>query len=306
MNLTDDIEKQIDDVYRAGVRSFKIYLNSIKVNNEFLYRTFKKIGSLNCKALVHCEDAVIIEHLKKKLLSENKLGCKNIPEYRPDFLEYFSIVSASILAENLGTELYIVHLSTASGAKYIEMAKKRGVKIYAETCPQYLLLTDEVYKKKDGFLFTCTPPFRKKEDNEYLWKMLKKEIISFIATDHCPFLKKQKIAFSQDFTKYLYGLPGIEYSPIIMISEMRKRKFSYPLISRLLSTNAAKYFGLFPELGIIKENSKADLFVYNPAGQQILSWKNWKINSDFNQFEGMKVNGSIETVIFDGKILRNN
>jgi len=103
---------------------------------------------------------------------------------------------------------------------------------------------------------------------------------------------------------YVYGLPGIEFSPILMISEMRKRKFDYPKISRLLSTNAAKYFNLYPRIGVIKERAAADLFIYNPEGEYKLTCKNWKINSDINQFENWKVSGRIETVVFDGKIAR--
>jgi len=306
MNLTGDLEEQMNDAYRAGVKSFKVYTNSIKVNSEFLFRVIKKAGQLKAKVLIHCEDALIIEYLKKQLHLKNKRGCRYIPASRPDFLEYYSLISVAALAEHLGAEVYIVHLSSAISADFIKEARARGVKIKAETCPQYLLLTDEVYSKKDGFLYTCTPPFRKKKDTEKLWEMLKKEIIEFIATDHCPFLKSQKIEFSDSFVNYVYGLPGIQFSPLIMISEMRKRKFEFPLISRLLSVNASRYFGLYPEIGAIREGSKADLFIYNPAGKTVLSYRNWKINSDFNQFEGWSVSGNISTVIFDGCICKLN
>ncbi|MBP7652998.1 amidohydrolase family protein [Candidatus Dependentiae bacterium] len=305
MNLSDNLEEQIDRVFKAGVKSFKIYMNSVKTNSEFLYRAIKKISSLKGKILLHCEDAVIIEYLKKKLHNENKRGCGNIPASRPDYLELYSIANAAILAENLDAEIYVVHLSTASGAEYIKQMQKQGVKISAETCAQYLLLTDDIYKKKDGFLFTCTPPFRKKRDNEVLWDSIKNETIKFISTDHCPFLKKQKQRFSGSFVDYVYGLPGVEFSPVLMISEMRKRKFDYSKISRLLSTNAAKYFELYPEIGVIKAGSKADLFVYNPDCRQKLSCRNWKTNCDFYQFENRVVDGKIEIVIFDGEIVKN-
>lgn len=306
MNLTSDIEKQIEDVFKAGVKSFKIYLNSIKTNSEFLYRAIKKIGELNGKVLLHCEDAVIIEYLKKKLHNDNKRGPENIPESRPDYLELYSIMNAAVLAENLDAEIYVVHLSTAAGAEFIKKAQKKGIKINAETCAQYLLLTDAVYKKKDGYLFTCAPPFRKKKDNEALWNSLKSETVKFISTDHCPFLKDQKKKFSDSFINYVYGLPGVEYSPVLMISEMEKRKFDYPKIGRLISTNAAKYFGLYPETGAIKEGSKADLFVYNPNKPQKLSCKKWKSNCDFYQFENRIVNGTIEIVIFDGNLIKKD
>ncbi len=301
MNLTDDLEKQIEEAFKCGVTSFKIYLNSIRTTTEFLYRAFSKIAELKGRILLHCEDASIVEYLKKELHNAGRRSAKYIPASRPEFVEYHSIVSCSIIAEVTGAEIYIVHLSTGRGAAYIAEAQKRGVKISVETCPQYLLLTDEIYKRRNGHIFTCTPPFRKKEDNEILWKYLKNEVIKFIGTDHCPFTKMQKDKFSDSFVNYVYGLPGIQFSPVLMISEMRKRGFDYPLISRLLSTNAAKYFGLYPRLGVLKENSTADLFIYNPSIEQKLSYKNWLINSDFNQFEGHIVNGQIETVIFEGK-----
>jgi dihydropyrimidinase len=304
MHLSDDIENQIEEISELGVKSFKIYLNNPNTNSELLYRCFKKVKEINGKILLHCEDYSIIEFLKNELKKNNKISSEYIPESRPDFLEYYSITQCAILAEQLGTEIYIVHLSSGKSAKLICELQNRGIKINAETCSQYLLLTDSVYKKKDGYIYTCTPPFRKKEDNKILWDYLKQEIIKFIATDHCPFMLNQKEKYKNDFTKFVYGLPGVEISPILMISEMKKRNFDFPLISRLLSTNIAKYFNLFPSIGVLKNGSYADLFIYNPNDKTILSHKTWKTNCDFNQFEGWECDGKIENVILNGKIIK--
>jgi len=167
MRLTDDLEKQISDVFKAGAHSFKIYLNSKTVNSEFLFRAFRAIAKLGGKILLHCEDGAIIEFLKKELHSQKKRSCKYIPESRPAYLELHSIITAATLAKNLNAEIYIVHLSTGAGAKFIEAAQQSGVKINAETCPQYLLLDDSVYKRKDGYFNKISNRKKNRENSSY-------------------------------------------------------------------------------------------------------------------------------------------
>lgn len=301
MRLSADLEQQIRAVARRGVRSFKLYLNSPAMTSEFLHRAFAAIAAVKGRALLHCEDGPIIEFLRQRLHRAGKRAARYLPESRPAALEVASIVQAVALARLSGVKLYIVHLSTGEGAHIVALARQAGLAIVAETCPQYLLLDESIYRRRDGHVYTCTPPLRTKKDNAILWQALQHEAINFLATDHCPFTRAQKDRFRASFVNYVYGLPGVGMATPLMLSEMRRRKFSFPLMGRLLATNAARYFGLYPRFGVIRPGATADLFLYDPRQSYRLSDRAGLC--DFNQFAGRLVNGRVTTTLLGGRVV---
>ncbi len=300
MRMSDDLEQQIADVAACGVRSFKLYLNSPQMNTEFLYRALRAISEVKGRALLHCEDGTLTEYLKRTYHAAGKRAAKYLPESRPAVLEIMALTQALILARECRTPLYIVHLSTGAGARAVAAAQATGLDVAAETCPQYLLLDESIYRRRDGHRYTCTPPLRTAADREVLWALLRDEIISCLGTDHCPFTKQQKDRGRASFVNYVYGLAGVETGPALMLTEMRKRNFGWPLMGRLLATNAARLFGLYPRVGVIAPGARADLFLYDPHGTHRLSCREWHMQSDVSQFEGWKLHGRISTVLTTG------
>jgi len=306
MRLADDLEAQIAAVAKRGVRSFKLCLNSPAMTSEFLWRAFAAIARVDGIALLHCEDGQIVEYLKRTLHAAGKRAARFIPASRPASLETAALAQALTLARAHGTRLYIVHLSTGEGAQLIALAQQAGLPIVAETCPQYLLLDESIYRGRNGHLPTCTPPMRTKGDNAELWHALQHETISCLATDHCPFTRAQKNRFKASFVDYVYGLPGLGTAVPLLLSEMTRRKFPLPLMGRLLATNAARTFGLYPHLGVIRPGAAADLFLYDPRRPYRLPAQAG--NCDWSPFAGRRVSGAVTTTIMDGQVafLRGN
>lgn len=306
MRLDDDIEEQIYEISDFGVRTFKIYLNSVKTTDLFLYRAFKAIKNINGIAVLHCEAGDIIEYNKALLHNEGKVSVENHPLSRPDYLESFAIAKVIEIAKFFDTNIYIVHLSTEKGLNLIRRNKSNLSFLECETAPHYLLLTQEKYYSEKGYYYTCCPPFRKENDNEALWNGLRDETIKVIATDHCPFTANQKEKFADSFINYVFGLPGLETAYPIILSEGLARGFSINQIVKWYSTNPAKLFNLFPSKGVIQEGCDADLIIYNPD----IIWEinHAKLHSDcgFNQFDGLKIKGKIENTFISGKLFDPN
>jgi dihydropyrimidinase len=302
INTETDISKEIYEIAKQGVFTFKLYLNSPTVTDLFLYKCFKAIKSVGGIALIHCEPGDMVEYLKQKFYNENKRSVFMHPKSRPDYFEEFAIRKCIDIAKFFDTNIYIVHLTTQKGLDLIKQEQKNLSFLECEVAPHHLLLTENIYSKDNGYYYTCCPPLRKKKDNENLWNGLKKNIIKNIATDHCPFTVEQKEKFSDSFTNYVFGLPGVETSYNIMLSEGKKRGFSLNQIVKLCSTNPAKLFRLFPDRGVIREGSIADIVIYNPEHKWKINHKKLLMNCDFNQFNGLNINGKIEKTFINGKL----
>jgi dihydropyrimidinase len=204
--------------------------------------------------------------------------------------------------------LYIVHLSNALGLSFITAAKARGQRnLYAETCPQYLFLDDSRYAlpNNEGLKFIMCPPLRKCADNERLLAALVADIDT-VATDHCPFFfHTQKVAFGKDdFTKCPSGAPGIEERLPLLFSEgVVKKRITLRRFVDLVATNPAKLFGLYPQKGVIKEGSDADIVIVDAEKKWTLNSATLHANVDYSAYEGMKVQGVFERVISRGAII---
>ena len=181
-----------------------------------------------------------------------------MPLTRPVQVEREAITRLLNIAEIADAPVYIVHLSSEEGLLSILEAKKRGVKVYVETCPQYLLLNDSYYGEKDsnsfeGAKYVMSPPLRKQCDQDALWNGIKSGEIATIGTDHCSFnYKGQKEIGIEDFSKIPNGAPGVEHRmALIYTYGVLSGKISLKEMVALTSTNAAKLFGLFPQKGTI-------------------------------------------------------
>jgi dihydropyrimidinase len=294
-----------------GYTSFKMYMIYAKQgmisDDAALFEALEETSRFGGMVSVHAESARVLDLLIDRY--HNPQAMKKYGAYchalsRPNYIEAEAVQRAVKWAEATGGKLYIVHMSTADGAEIIHDAKRRGLHVYAETCPQYLLLDDSVFKKPNGYLYGTCPQVKKKADSDRLWQALADGDISVVATDTCTFTKKQKAMWQGDFTKIPYGMPGVEtLLPLVYTFGVGKKRISETQLVKLLCTNPAKLMGLYPEKGTIAVGSDADLVVFDPNKKVTLSYKNLQTNCDWSAYEGFKLKGYPDMTISRGEIV---
>ena len=203
--------------------------------------------------------------------------------------------------------LYLVHLTNALALGFIKDARARDQKnLYAETCPQYLLLDEGLYDLPgmEGFKYLMCPPLRSAPDREALWHGLASDIDT-IATDHCPFFfESQKVLGKDDFTKCPSGAPGIEERvPLVFSEGVSKKRLTLRRFTELCCSTPAKLFGLYPQKGVIREGSDADLVIIDPAKRVVLGRDNLHSNVDYSAYEGFDVRGYPVYTISRGEVI---
>ena len=192
----------------------------------------------------------------------------------------------------------------------MEAARKRGQKVYAETCPQYLLLDDSVYFNEDysqAARYVCAPPIREKGQQALLWKALRRGDIQTISTDHCSFTLEQKDAGREDFTKIPGGLPGVETRGELIYSYgVAAKRITAQRMCLALSENPARMYGLFPRKGHLRPGADADIVVYDPGASHVIRADDCVANVDYNPYEGFVTAGGIRQVWLRGNLAVEN
>ncbi|MFB6291638.1 MAG: dihydropyrimidinase [Candidatus Bipolaricaulia bacterium] len=283
----EDLKKAVD----LGVTSFKFFTAYGESNRRTpdgeLREAFSTIDRLGGKSMVHCENDEIVRHEREKLRRSGKTSIKNHPKSRPDISESLAVDKITHIAGRAGGNPHLAHLTTGESIDLLEEGKKTVGALTGETCPQYLLLTESSYEGDQGYLYAATPPLRKAEDREALWRGLEEGLIDSVATDHCPFTNDQKEPFKNDFLNIPQGLPGIEtLAPLLFTEGVDEDRLSIERVVQLISENPAKIFGLYPEKGSLAIGTDADLVVLDPTKEKVLNADNLHMNSDFNPYAG--------------------
>lgn len=320
IDWNEDIAKEMEDMINEGITSFKMYMaytNTLKVNDGAIYEALEKSKEIGGLIGFHCENGEIIDLLVQRAIRNGNTEPKYHPLTRIDMVEKEAIERLINIAEMTDAPVYVVHLSTKKGLEAIKEGRKRGVKVYTETCPQYLLLNDKCYEgtKEDEFngaKFVMSPPLRKEYDKEALWEALINGDIEITSTDHCSFnYKGQKELGRGDFSKIPNGAPGVEHRMALLYTYgVAKGRISLNKFVEITSTNAAKIFGMYPEKGTIQIGSDADILVWDPDYEGIITYKEQYQNVDYTPYEGFKQIGRVkhvflngEKIVFDGHIL---
>ncbi len=307
-----EIEKEIDDMYAAGISSFKVYMTypAMMIGDEAMYKALKKLKEKGGICGVHCENSGVINALIEEKKAAGEMGVSSHPETRPDFLEAEAVSRLLRIAQAVDIPVVIVHLTNAATLAEVTAARRRGQKVYVETCPQYLVLDDSVYYNEDfsrAARYVCAPPLRKPEDCRALWAGLRKGDIQTISTDHCAFTLAQKDAGRGDFTKIPGGLPGVEARGELVYSfGVTTRKISLATMCKVLSENPAKLYGMFPRKGIIAPGADADIVVYDPQADHILRAEDMVSRAGYTPYEGFVTHGSVSQVWLRGKLMVEN
>ena len=307
----EETEREVQDMIDEGITSFKLYMTypAMMVDDCDMYKILKKLADCGCFAGVHCENAGVIDALIAEAKKEGRLGPENHPLVRPDTLEAEAVHRLLVIAKEAGAPVMVVHLTNRKAYEEILRARAGGQTVYAETCPQYLLLDDSVYSQPDfrGAVYVCAPPIRKKEDQECLWNALKKGEIQTVATDQCSFTLEQKALGKDDFTKIPGGLPGVQTRGTLLYTYgVKEGKITPEQMCSLLSENAAKLYGVYPRKGALLPGSDADIVVLDPEKESVISAKTHAYNTDNNPFEGFKLGCGIDKVFLRGHLAVEN
>jgi dihydropyrimidinase len=271
-----------------------------------------EVGGLIC---MHAENGGVIDVLVKKALAQRKTEPKWHALTRPPEAEGEATGRAFRLAEMAGgVPLYVVHLSASQALEQVKQFRDRGLPAYAETCPQYLFLSQDNYEEPgfEGAKYVMSPPLRPKWHQDELWKGLAKNDLQVVSTDHCPFcmkegfqgLPKQKELGKGDFSKIPNGAPGVETRMVLLFDGgVVAGRITLNRWIELTSTTPAKLMGMFPKKGTIAVGSDADIVVWDPKASQTLSAKTHHMRVDYNPYEGRKVKGKAVTVLSRGEVI---
>lgn len=305
------VKKELVTVVSEGIRSFKLYTtyDGMAVDDHAIYEILACLKGLGGIAGVHCENKGIIDARLDALLAE-KGARKKVSDYpgtRPALAEAEAVSRVLKIAACVDTPVVIVHLSSKEGCEEIRRARKAGQIVYAETCPQYLLMDEGKYGRTDARNYMIAPPLRKEEDQKVLWEALVGGEIQTVATDHCSFTTLQKDMGAEDFAKTPCGMPGAEERPALLYHfGVGTGKISLEQMCAYLSENPARLYQLYPGKGVIAPGSDADLVVWNPDTVWTLTKETQQSAADYCPFEGTVLKGRAEAVYLRGRLTAEN
>jgi dihydropyrimidinase len=306
-DLGPGVERELDAMVAAGVPSFKLFMaypGRLMLDDGAIFRVLLRARENGGRVCLHAENGHVVQVLVERALAAGHIAPKYHAETRPARAEAEAIQRGAALAEIAGAPLFIVHLSSAEGLEEVERARARGVAIHAETCPQYLLLSDERYEEPAGARYVMSPPLRAASAREPLWRGLASGAIDTVATDHCPFSLADKARGDGDFSRTPNGAPGIETRmALLWDAGVRAGRLSMSRFVETVSTAPARIFGLYPRKGAIAVGSDADLVLWDPERTTTISAATHHSRVDYSPYEGRQVTGTPETVLLRGRMI---
>jgi dihydropyrimidinase len=309
--ITKQTLKEMEKSVTRGITSFKIYTaySGFQLGDEDILTILRKSKDLGTLVCFHAEDGMIVNSATEWLAQNKKTDIQYYPEAHPTAADVSATHRIITYAKYLGARIHIVHVNTGTAACMIGEANRAGWPITGETCPQYLMFTEDVYStgKPEALYFVLAPCIHSESDRRALWRAIGSNELQMVATDHCPYTSAQKLEDVGDFRKIPGGAGGIETSlPILYTYGVEQKRLSISRLVEAMSTNPAKIFNLFPRKGIIAVGSDADLVVYNPNGETRISAGKLHSNTDHTIYEGLNVKGQIVNTILRGAVVSEN
>ena len=302
-----DALADIPAVVKRGVPSFKMAMaykrRGMMCSDEFLLTAMSTIGQAGGVALVHAECGEAIDYLEREAESAGRRRPEDYPATRPSYTEAESIGRAATLGTAVNCPVYVVHLSSKLGLRRLLEARAAGQDVVAETCPQYLVLT-EAEMARQGPLAKIAPPLRTEDDHDALWAALVDGEISIVASDHAPYPSQAKQVGWEDIFQSPFGAPSIETMLPLLHSEGAVRRGLGPeWLARVSSEGPARMHGLYPRKGAIQPGSDGDLVVLDPALTVIVDPADLHSNADYTPYAGRSVRGWPILTVVGGEIL---
>jgi dihydropyrimidinase len=318
LNNDPYIFEGLPEALRLGVSSYKMFMTYKKrkdrmCSDSFICQAMEMIAAGGGITQLHCENGDVIDFLEDKMMAEGRVHPTDFPQACPDWVEEEAINRAIKMGTLTNCPTYVVHLSTQLGLELIKRAQAEGQRVWTESCPQYLLLSDAELGPW-GPLAKIGPPLRPAggPNQPALWKGLEHGYISCVASDHAPASQELKqpgwdnIFVGPEGAVIPFGSPGIETLVPLMYSEgVVKRGFPIWWMARALAENPARIFGLYPRKGTIRVGSDADLLILDPTPTRTIRAAEHYSKTGYSLFEGWEVHGKPWMTLLRGRVLLN-
>jgi dihydropyrimidinase len=307
--LGQELPALVDD----GYSSFKVFMtyDDLVLNDRQLLEVFECARGCRALVMVHCEGYDAIKFMTERL----ELAGKTSPFYhavsRPESIEREAAHRAISHSELLDVPIMIVHVSGREAMEQIRWAQRRGLKVYGETCPQYVTLTAEDLKglnmDDSGGKYVCSPPPRDRASWSAIWEGIEQGVFQTFSSDHCPFYfegsqgKKNPKARSS-FRWVPNGIPGVETRlPILWSKGVMEGRITANQFVALTSTNHAKMYGLYPQKGSVAVGFDADIVLWDANRKEVIRQEIMHHGADYTPYEGLTVTGWPVMTILRGK-----
>jgi dihydropyrimidinase len=295
---------------------FMAYPGVFLVDDQQIFRAMQRAGELGALITMHAEIGLPIDVLVQQALAQGHTAPVYHALTRPEVAEATGTERAIALAEMAGVPVYMVHLSAQRALERVMEARDRGLPTYAETCPQYLFLSEDDLRgdppgvgdgEWKGAGYVCTPPLRQQHHHDHLWRGLRNYDLQVVATDHCPFcMKDQKELGRGDFSKIPNGMPGVETRLHLLWEGVVAGKISMNRFVEITSTAPAKLFGMYGKKGTLAVGADADVVVWDPRRTKVLGKDTLHMRVDYSPFEGRTVPASPSHVLSRGELIVKN
>lgn len=325
MNIThldDKIAAEIPSLPEWGITSLKVftaYNGRLRLQDGEIFKVLRIAAKSNLLTMLHAENGDVIDILVDEALTAGHTKPEWHALTRPAWGAVEAAFRAASLAAQAGAPLYLVHMNVSGEVDQVKYARKHGLLVMGETCPQYLFFSFDHLRRPDGAKWVCSPPVRSPEDNIRLWHGLRDGTIHTIGTDHCPFFYNgtQPIIYEgrsvmipgkelgvDDFTKIPNGLPGVgDRLPVLWTYGVRAGRITPNQFVTLTSTNPARIFGLYPRKGSLQPGSDADLVIWDPDRRVIYGVAHAHHRTDYNLYENWELVGYPEKVFLRGHLI---
>ena len=306
-DASDAVLKEFPALVGAGFPSFKVFtIRDFGVSDEALLRVMRAGKAAGAIINVHCENSDMLDLAQNDLIAAGRTDPRYYASSRPALAEIEATRRVIDYAELVDAEVYIVHMSCSGAADAVRAARRRGLRVWGETRPIYLGLTDEAYE--GGGLQAAkvcgAPPLRTDTDLSALWDAMRSGDIQTVGSDNTSWTVKQKEEGATDFRKVPYGVPGLETEMRVIYSEgVTKGRISLQTFVSVFSTAPAKLFGLYPQKGTIAVGSDADLLLLDPEATQTIDERTLHSRAGYDPFHGLEVRGVPRLTLSRGEVI---
>ncbi|MCX4528875.1 MULTISPECIES: dihydropyrimidinase [unclassified Streptomyces] len=301
--------KEMDHLVGEGITSFKLFMAYPGVfysDDGQILRAMQRASGNGGLIMMHAENGIAIDVLVEQALARGETDPRHHGEVRKVLLEAEATHRAIQLARVAGSPLYVVHVSAEEAVAELAAARDKGLPVFGETCPQYLFLSTDNLAEPDfqGAKYVCSTPLRPREHQAALWRGLRTNDLQVVSTDHCPFcFRGQKELGRGDFSKIPNGLPGVENRMDLLHQAVLDGHISRRRWIEIACASPARMFGLYPQKGTIAPGADADIVLYDPHAEQVISAETHHMNVDYSAYEGKRITGRVDTVLSRGELV---
>lgn len=299
-------EEELGILPELGIQSIKLYTTyrpNYYLDDASLLRIFETAARYGLISLVHCENDALVTAQTEALAKSGRTQWQYHGTSRPQLAEIEAASRVLILSQAVDAPVVIAHASTERTISLVTHARNLGHTAFVETAPQYLLLDNTLYDGNEPWRYILQPPLRRPAEKDALWTHVADGHVDMVITDHCDYRKTQKLA-ENNFIKTPGGLPGIEtLLPLMATYGVAEGWINWSDLVQMLAANPARIYNLWPRKGTIMPGSDADLVLFDPASEDVLTAEALHMAAGYTPYEDMRVKGRVVSTLRRGEFL---